>query len=134
ISMPGSRPLPVRSFEARSTRNCTNLSATDSSMTTRLVAVQRWPVDAKAPKTVDSTARGRSASARITSGFLPPISHWHFFMRRAPCAYSSLPTSFEPERNRAHIGVLQQFVAYLTAGADDHVGDELLQHPDVRAI
>src|SRR6266478_3708925 len=99
--MPGSRPLPVRSLAARSTRTCTNLSATASSIMTRLVAVQRCPVEANAPKTVDSTASGRSASARITSGFFPPISHWHFFIRRAPCAYSSLPTSFEPVKETA---------------------------------
>ena len=40
-------------------------------------AVQRWPVEKKAPLTAHSTAILRSASSSTTSGFLPPISSWN---------------------------------------------------------
>ena len=43
-------------------------------------AVQRWPVEKNAPLTAHSTATARSASSSTTSGFLPPISSWNFFM------------------------------------------------------
>ena len=47
------------------------------------VAVQRWPVEPKAPCAVASTARSMSASSSTTTGFLPPISHCTFAPRRA---------------------------------------------------
>ena len=43
-------------------------------------AVQRWPVEKKAPLTAHSTATFRSASSSTTSGFLPPISSCTFFI------------------------------------------------------
>ncbi len=43
-------------------------------------AVQRWPVEKNAPLTAASTATLRSASSSTTSGFLPPISSWTFFI------------------------------------------------------
>jgi len=90
-------------------------------MTTRLVAVQRWPVEAKAPKTVDSTARGdrhRRESPRILSAHLALgiFSSGGRLARRV--RYHFVRAG---ERNGTHIGMLQQFVAYLAARADDHV-------------
>src|SRR2546425_5146184 len=52
-STPGSRPFPTLSLRVRSTSIATNVSATFSSTTTRLVAVQRCPVEANAPNTDD---------------------------------------------------------------------------------
>jgi hypothetical protein len=42
----------------------------------RLVAVQRCPVEPKAPSTIPAAARSRSASARTIAAFLPPSSPW----------------------------------------------------------
>jgi len=90
-------------------------------MTTRLVAVQRWPVDANAPKTVDSTASGRSASARITRDSFRHLALAFFHTACALRVEFAAHFVGTGERNGAHIGMLQQFVAYLAAGADDHV-------------
>ena len=43
-------------------------------------AVQRWPVEKNEPLAAASTAVFRSASSSTTSGFLPPISSWNFFI------------------------------------------------------
>ena len=59
-------------------------------------AVQRWPVEKNAPLTAHSTAVFRSASSRITSGFLPPISSWNLAMRAIALAATCLPVSTEP--------------------------------------
>jgi len=83
--------------------------------------VQRWPVDANAPKTVDSTASGRSASERITSGFLPPFALAFLHAARALCVKLAADFVRTGERNRAHIRMLQQFVADLTARSHNHV-------------
>jgi len=82
----GSAPLPTLSLRARSASIWTNLSATASATMTRLVAVQRWPVEPKAPMVVQSAASSRSASSSTTTGFFPPISHCTFFICRAALA------------------------------------------------
>jgi hypothetical protein len=43
-------------------------------------AVQRCPVEKNAPLTAASVATFTSASSSTTSGFLPPISSWNFFI------------------------------------------------------
>ena len=80
---PRRSPLPTFSLRVRSTIISTNRSATASSTITRLVAVHRCPLDPNAPVTTDSVASARSASRSTTTGFFPPISHWHFFICRA---------------------------------------------------
>src|SRR5688500_1386656 len=37
-----------------------------------------------------------SAPPKTTTGFLPPIPHWTFAPRRDACAYSRIPTPFDP--------------------------------------
>ena len=60
-------------------------------------AVQRCPVEKKAPLTAHSTATSRSASSSTTSGFLPPISSWNFFIAlRTQAAATLRPVPTEP--------------------------------------
>ncbi len=59
-------------------------------------AVQRCPVEKYAPCTAQLTAVARSASSRITSGFLPPISSWTFAIRAIAFAAMLRPVSTEP--------------------------------------
>ena len=68
---------------------------------TREVAVQRWPVDPKAPPWIATAALSRSASAITITAFLPPISHVTFAPRCAALAYKAPPTSFEPVKEIA---------------------------------
>ena len=63
---------------------------------TREEAVQRWPVEKKAPLTVHSTAVLRSASSSTTSGFLPPISSWNFFIVPTQASATLRPVDTEP--------------------------------------
>ena len=76
-------PSPTRSLRARSTSASVNFGAIAGVVTAREVAVQRWPVLPKAPCTIPSTARSRSASSRTITGFLPPISRVTFTPRAA---------------------------------------------------
>src|SRR5438105_2055017 len=64
----------------------------------REAAVQRCPVEKNALLTAHSTATFRSASSRITSGFLPPISSWNFFIGRdaTQAAATLWPVTTEP--------------------------------------
>ena len=64
--------------------DATNSSATFSSMTRRLVAVQRWPVEPKAPAITDSNRQLQIRVGEDDTGFFPPISHCIFFSRCAP--------------------------------------------------
>ncbi len=66
-------------------------------------AVQRWPVEKKAPFAAHSTAVLRSASSSTTSGFLPPISSWTFFIGVAAthCAAMRRPVETEPVKEIA---------------------------------
>ena len=59
-------------------------------------AVQRWPVEKKAPLTAQSTAVFMSASSSTISGFLPPISSWNLRIREAQAAATLRPVSTEP--------------------------------------
>ena len=59
-------------------------------------AVQRWPVEKKAPLTAHSTAVFRSASSSTTSGFLPPISSWNFRIIAVQAAATRRPVATEP--------------------------------------
>ena len=63
----------------------------------RLLAVQRWPVEKNAPCIAQSTATSRSASSSTTSGFLPPISSCTRPqpLRRMPAA-TPAPIAAEP--------------------------------------
>src|SRR3990172_187180 len=68
---------------------------------TRLVAVQRCPVDMKAPCMVRETALDRSASANTTRGFFPPISSWVLIKRGAVFSMTDLPTPQDPVKETA---------------------------------
>src|SRR6185369_8659695 len=81
----------------------------------REAAVQRWPVEKNALLTAHSTAIFRSASSRMTSGFLPPISSWNFFIGR-------------------DVGMLQQCRADLRAAADHQIEHALWQARAVQDI
>ena len=61
-------------------------------------AVQRWPVEKKAPLVAHSTAALTSASSSTTSGFLPPISSCTFFIGVAAVAAAATlrPVATEP--------------------------------------
>ena len=76
-----------------------NSSYTPSSTITRLVAVQRCPVEPKAPCTMPPSALSRSASASRMTAFLPPISACTFFSRDAPRVYRSVPISVLPVKD-----------------------------------
>ncbi len=62
----------------------------------RAEAVQRCPVEKKAPCAAAFTAVARSASSSTTSGFLPPISSWTFAMRAIAFAAMPRPVPTEP--------------------------------------
>ena len=62
----------------------------------RLDAVQRWPVEKNEPCTAQLTAVARSASPRITSGFLPPISICTLAMRPMAACATLAPVLTEP--------------------------------------
>ena len=64
-------------------------------------AVQRWPVEKKAPFRQAATARSRSASSITSIGFLPPISSCSFFMPSAPARAIMRPVWAEPVKEIA---------------------------------
>src|ERR1041384_409564 len=103
---PSSNPSPTLIFFTRSTSFSRNLSAIALCRITRLVAVQRWPVDPNAPCAVPSTAISRSAASITTTGFLPPISHVTFARCAAACFATSPPTPHEPVNDTARIAGL----------------------------
>ena len=78
----------VRAATKRSWMPCVTMRRDD--------AVQRWPVAKNAPFAAHSTATARSASSSTTSGFLPPISSWNFFMPSAHAAAIALPVATDP--------------------------------------
>lgn len=57
-----------------STKRGTKASQTAASTYMRSIEMQSWPLLAKAARTAPGTALLRSASARISSAFLPPSS------------------------------------------------------------
>ena len=59
-------------------------------------AVHFWPVPPKAPFTAQATAKSKSQSSIITSGFFEPISICNLVRFGAAAAAMSLPTSNEP--------------------------------------
>ena len=102
-----------------------NSSYTESSTITRLVAVQRWPVEPKAPCTIPPRALSMSASSSTMTAFLPPISAWTFLRRLAPLAYRSVPISVDPVNEIPLTPrVLHQGIAHLPSGTGDQV-----EHP-----
>ncbi len=60
------------------------------------VAVQRWPVDPKAPSRMARAALSRSASDITMTAFFPPISHVTLAPLEAALTYRSVPIEFEP--------------------------------------
>ncbi len=66
-------------------------------------AVQRWPVEKKAPLSAQSTATLRSASSSTTIGFLPPSSSWTFFIGSDATqeAATRRPVATEPVKETA---------------------------------
>ena len=80
-------------------------------------AVQRWPVEKNAPFTAHSTATLTSASSSTTSGFLPPISSWNFFIGRDATQACAIlrPVPTEPVKgDRRDIGMFEQRLAPTT--------------------
>ena len=59
-------------------------------------AVQRWPVEKKAPLTAHSTATPRSASSSTTSGFFPPISSWKRRITLTLASATRVPVAWLP--------------------------------------
>ena len=101
--MPWVMPLPTRILRAFSTRVSVNFEAMPGVTTTREVAVQRWPVEPKAPCRMPSAASSRSASSRTTTGFFPPISAVTRTPRPAARWLSRVPISFEPVKLMARM-------------------------------
>ncbi len=107
---------------SRSVTAATNLSWMPSVTTMRDDAVQRWPVEKKAPLTATSTATLRSASSSTTSGFLPPISSWNLRMCSTQAAATFLPVPTEPVKVMASMrGIVEDGVADHRAAAHDEV-------------
>ena len=98
----------------RSTIAATNLSWMPLVTISRDEAVQRWPVEKNAPLTADSTAVFRSASSSTTSGFLPPISSWIFFICATALAATLRPVSTEP------VKLIASTRGSLTIASPDH--------------
>ena len=75
-------------------------------------AVQRWPVEKKAPFTAHSTATARSASSSTTSGFLPPISSCTFFIgvEATQAAATLRPVDTEPVKEIAATSLCSRMV------------------------
>ena len=97
---PSGRRRSTRPF-IRSGMAATNRSWMPSVTIRREEAVQRWPVEKKAPLTAHSTATFRSASSSTTIGFLPPISSWTFFIGSAAM---QVWATLRPGRHRAGEG------------------------------
>ena len=68
----------------------------DSSTTSRAPAEQTCPECTKAPLRALSTAASKSASAKITLGFLPPSSRATFFTVPAAAAAITRPVASPP--------------------------------------
>ena len=95
-SVAGSSPDPSRSFRALDSSRWSSPSTTGRSTTTRLAAVQRWPVVPNADQRMPSVARSRSASAMTTMPFLPPSSRLSRFRRRPARSAMRRPVADEP--------------------------------------
>ena len=96
----------------------------------REAAVQRWPVEKNALLAAHSTAIFRSASSSTTSGFLPPISSWNFFIGRdaMQAAATFWPVATEPVKLMAATSrMFQQHGADFRAAPDHEVEHALRQ-------
>jgi len=99
-------------------------------MMTRLVAVQRWPVGSEGTED-----RGLHGEREIGVG----ENHQRIFPTHLTLAFLSyaarprikLAADFvrTSERNSADVGMLEEFVANLAAGADDHIQARLRERP-----
>src|SRR5665213_2223573 len=87
---------PTLSFFIRSIIAATKRSWMPSVTISRDEAVQRCPVPKNAPLIAHSTATSRLASSTTTSGFLPPISSWNFFMPATHAAATFCPVATDP--------------------------------------
>ena len=96
ISTDSSSPSPTFKFDARSTSLSRNSLCTFLWTMIRLVAVQRWPVVAKAPQSAPSTAMSRRASSMTIRAFLPPISSETRLKASAHARLTCRPTSDDP--------------------------------------
>ena len=101
----------------RSTSAPTKRSWMPSVTMRREEAVQRWPVEKKAPLAAHSTAVFRSESSSTTSGFLPPISSWKRRRRSAEAMATRLPVATEPVKEMASTSALSR-IAWPTTEPD----------------
>ena len=86
--------------------------------------MQRWPVEKNALLTAHSTATFKSASSSMTSGFLPPISSWNFFIGRDATQAAAIfrPVATEPVKLiAATSGCSSSGCADLGAAADHEI-------------
>ena len=105
-STDSSRPEPSFSVLVRRSSRSSNGSTAARSTTTRLVAVQRWPVVPNADQRMPSVARSRSASAMTMMPFLPPSSRLSRFSRRPAISAIRRPVVGRArERHDADVGV-----------------------------
>ena len=99
VSASGSRGPPSLIFLVRRTSSSTNLSCRDSSTTMRAPAEHTWPECTNAPFRALSTAASKSASAKMTLGFLPPSSRAVRLMVSAAFRAMSLPVTSPPVKD-----------------------------------
>ena len=90
---PGS---PTTIDATSSTSSCVNSSATDSCTSTRQAAPHSWPEFQKPAARSAVAAAGRSASAKMTTGALPPSSRWTRLSVAAAAWATALPLRTEP--------------------------------------
>ena len=96
MTVDSARASPTVSPVIRSLSLATNSSWTSAVTMRRLEAVQRWPVEKKAPLIAASAAASRSASPSTMSGFFPPISHCTFDPAAEALAMTPAPTPTDP--------------------------------------
>ena len=89
-------------------------------------AVQRCPVEKKAPLIAQLTASARSASSSTTSGFLPPISSWNWAQARGALLRDvAAGVDRAREADRGDVGRVEQRLADHRAAPHDQVEDAL---------
>ena len=121
-SVAGSEPGPSRSLRALDSSRWSSASTTGRSTTTRLAAVQRWPVVPNADQRIPSVARSRSASAMTTIPFLPPSSRLSALQAPAgPLGDPPAGRRRARERDDRHVRRVDDRVADIGAGAGHEV-------------